>query len=560
MSARNRSRKKSTSRSVKRADAVGFVSGASSSDSVYRAASQLDSVMAVWNPGLTEANGDWEWERAPAVARTRDLVANNPYAGAAVDQAVAMQVGNAMRYSARHELMADRLGIDVVAASDLASQIEHVVATVAGDKLKRFDWEGKLTFAQQIELAARHLFVDGDALAVLRFDKGGLSPGWDWRTSVQMIDPDRLENPAGRFDSPNLRGGIETDGRRVVAYHIRNAHPADRSALADRYTFEKVPAREAWGRPIVVHVYDPTRAGQMRGVSKFVRGLRAFKALEGYTEKELAAAAVNAMHSATIKTTKTAAEAGEMLGLAQIEKLGEVRNALYKGVNPTVAGGGRVIPLAPGDELQLQATPRHVASFQGFVTTMLQGIASSLGLSASQLMADFSKTNFSSWRAEMLIVWRGVMRDRELITSQFCDPILLALIEEAIDKGEITPPAGCPDVYECTTGWLAGRWIGPSRGTIDPAGEVDGAVKRMAAMLSDHETEAMELGGGDYEAIAGQLEYERELQEGKGLRSTAMQQLLGMPQPGAPAPAPQPQPENANAGNVVEPAAAPAEE
>lgn len=522
-------------------------------DSMYRASSQTDSIMSVWNPPLNDPNSDWAWERTPAVARTRDLVANNPYAGAAVDQAVAMQVGNDLRYSARHELMAQRLGITVEQASELATQIERAWDSAANDKLKRFDWHGRLTFGQIVELAARHLFVDGDALAVLRWDKGALRPGWKWRTSLQLLDPDRLENPNGLMNSTTLVNGVELDaeGRFVAAYHIRNAHPADRSFLSDRYTWERVPARESWGRPIVLHVFDPQRAGQLRGVSKFVRCLRGFKALEGYTDKELAAAAVNALHSATITTPKTATEAGEMLGLPDLEAIGEFKKEFYGEMNIRLPNGGRVIPLAPGDELKLDATPRHVASFQGFVTTILQGVAASLGLAASQLTMDFSKTNFSSWRGEMLQVWRGVLRDRALIASQFCDPILLAVIEEAIDNGEITPPEGCPALYECTTGWLAGRWIGPSRGTIDPAGEVDGAVKRIAAMLSTHEDEALELGGGDYQAIAGQLQWEVEMQREKGLQSSAVRELMGAPQPGAAAPTVQP--ENVGKGNVAEP-------
>lgn len=539
--------------------AVGFV--APGSDAVHRAASQTDSIMSTWNPWLNDPNSNWAWERTPAVARTRDLVANNPHAGAAVDQAVAMQVGNKIRFSPRHELMALYLGIDVDAASELATQIEKAASSAFNDKLKRFDWEGKLTFGQQVEMIARHLYVDGDAFAVLRMEKGALKTGWSWRTSVQLIDPDRVENPNATMDTATLRGGIETDGRHVVAYHIRNAHPADRAMMADRMTWARVAAREAWGRPTVVHVFDPQRVGQMRGVSRFVRCLRAFKALEGYTDKELAAAAVNAMHAATIETPGPQGEAAAALGGQQLsdslKQMGDVYKAYYKGVNPTLGNGGRVIPLAVGQKLTLQSAPRHVASFTGFTTTILQGVAASLGLAASMLTMDFSKTNFSSWRAEMLQVWRGVLRDRSLIASDFCDPVLLAVIEEGIVNGLITPPEGCPDLYECTHGWLAGQWIGPSRGTIDPSGEVQGAVDRIAAMLSTHEDEALELGGGDYQAIAGQLEWEREMQAGKGLTSTAMQSLLGMPKPGAAAPVVQP--ENAGKGNVVEPAPEPAQ-
>lgn len=547
-------------RFAKRASAAATVSGAQNgvgvapgSDTIYRAASYTDGVMATWNPGLSAPDSESTWERMSATARIEDLVRNNGHAAAAVDQLVNMIVGVDFRYSARHELMAERLGIPKEQAFVLASEIEKAWNSFAYDKLNRGDWQRRLSFGQQVNITARHQRVHGNGFAVLRFDKGELAPGWKWRTSVQLIHPTRCDNPIGRQNSATLTNGVETDGREVVAYHFRNAHPADRGRIADRMTFERVPAREPWGRPIVIHVRDTQQADELLGVSKFMPVVRPFKQLADYVEKELASASLNAMYGAHIKTTKTAGEAGEALGIQQLQQLGELRNTFYKGADPRLGNGSRIAVLAPGDEFELNAVPRHVASFQGFITTMLQGIAAALGLAGSQLTMDFSKTNFSSWRGEMLQVWRGVLRDRALIAAQFCDPVLLAVIEEGIDNGSINPPAGCPDLYECTTGWLAGRWIGPSRGTIDPSGEVQGAVARISAGLSTHEDEAMELGGGDYEAIKGQLAYEDEMWGDTGLTPTALREMHGQPQPGAAAPV---QPENAGKGDVVEPAPA----
>jgi lambda family phage portal protein len=555
MSAMTRPRD-ATGRFAKRASAAASVSGAQNgstppgADTFHRAASQTDSIMQAWNPALIDPNGAWPYEHVSATARVEDLVRNNGFAATAIDQTVAMIVGVDFRYSARHELMAQRLKISVEQASVLASEIEHAWDSFANDKLHRGDWSGQLSFGQQVNLAARHKFTNGEAFAVLRFDKGALSPGWNWRTSLQMIHPARVENPTPMPMSGKIINGVETDGRRVVAYHVRNAHPADRSMFADRFTFEKVPARESWGRPVMIHVRDTNQVGEMRGMSKFLPVLRPFKQLSDYIEKELSSASLNAMFGAYIKTTKTAGEAGEALGVEQLKALGELRSTFYRGANPRLGNGSRIPVLAPGDEFTLNAVPRHVASFQGFVTTMVQSIAAALGLAGSQLTMDFSKTNFSSWRGEMLQVWRGVLRDRSLIASQFCDPVLLAVIEEGIDNGMINPPEGCPDLYECTTGWLAGRWIGPPRGTIDPAGEVDGAVKRISAGLSTHEDEALELGGGDYQAIKGQTAFEDEMWGDTALTPTALREMRGAPQPGAAAP----QPENVGKGNVALPA------
>lgn len=504
-------------------------------DTVHRAASGTDSLLASWNPGLNDPNSAWQYERGTAVARTRDLVANDGQAAAAVDQAVGMQVGVDFRYAPQHELMAARLRITKEQASILADEVIAAWDAWSNDRLARCDWEGELPFGQMVNLMARHKYADGEALAIVKTDKDPRADEWPWMTSVHIIDPDRLENPPGLQNNATLTNGVETDGRQVTAYHIRNAHPADRSMFADRFTFAKVPARESWGRPIVLHVKDKKRAGQRRGVSKFVAVLRKFKQLQDYSEKELASAALNAMFGAHIKTTKTVGEAGEALGLKQLEELGKVRTTFYKGADPRL-NGVRIPVLAPGDDFSLNAVSRHVASFEGFSKTMGRAIAVALGVSGSALLGDYTGMSFSTWQGEMLPIWRGVLQDRALIAQQFCDPVLLAVIEEAIEDGRINPPAGCPGPYECTTGWLAGLWIGPSKGTIDPKAEVEAADMRVGGGFSSIETEALAMGNADVLGTIGQVAFERDEFAAKGFKPTGIQKLEGAPQPGAAAP------------------------
>lgn len=516
-------------------------------DAVNRAASSTDQVMAMWQPGMTEPNLTHAFEARAITDRARDLVANNPFAAAAVDRRVSMTVGLTLRFSSQHELMAKRLGISPEDASILASQIEAAWESWANDPLFRNDYEQDQPFGGQMNVVERHHFVDGDGLGVMRWDD---SPAWKWRTSLQVVDPDRLGNPSGAMNRDRLVNGIETDGRRAIAYHIRQAHPADWTSLGRAMTYERVPVRQDTGRPIVLHLRTKRRAGEKRGLSRFASTMKLFKQTDQYTEAELSSALLNAVFGGYITTTKTTGEAGEALGIAQLKDVGELRKEFYKGTNPRLSNGARIPVLAPGDDFKLNAVPRHVQSFQGFLTTSLQAIAAPLGLAGSQLTMDFSKTNFSSWRGEMLMVWRDVLQGRALAETQFANQVLLCVIEEAIDNGDVTPPAGCPGLYENPAGWLAGRWIGPARGTIDPEGEVKGAVARVANGLSTLEIEALEANGSDYQANAGQLAFERDLFLAKGLTPMALRAMLEAVEADAPS---APQPENAATGNVAQP-------
>jgi lambda family phage portal protein len=506
-----------------------------------------------WDVGTTEPNSAWTGQARTITDRARDLVANDEQAATAIERLVAMQVGVDFRFSPQHELMAQRLGIDVEKASILADEIEQAFESWSNDRLNRGDWEEKQSFGQQVNLAGRHLAIDGDAFALLRWDSGPLRNGWKWRTSLHVIDPDRVASPLGYSINPNIVNGIETDGRRPVAVHIREAHPADVREWGRAMNFERVPMCEPWGRPIVIHAHARKRAGEQRGLSRFLPTLFAFCQMRGYKITEVSAAKLNAMFGAHITTAKTPAEATDALGVDNIIAAATAREEIYKGHEPRLPDGSRIPVLAPGDEFNLNAVPRHVASFEGFVRTMGRGIAAALGVSGSEFLGDFTSMSFSTWRGEFLPIWQRVLQDRALIASQFCDRVLLAVIEEGIDNGMINPPEGCPDLYACTHGWLAGQWIGPSRGSIDPGGEVDAANKRVAGGYSSIERETLELGTtADYRGNAGQVGYERDVWNKQGLKPTAIRELEGEPKPGAAAPTP-PQPENKAAGNVVEP-------
>jgi lambda family phage portal protein len=517
-------------------------------DVARRAASTTDQVLAAWRPGLTAPNHDTQWERDEYVGRTRDLVNNSSWAAGAVDRVVANVVGFALRFSSRHGVMAKLLGIPVETASILSTQVERALQTWGNDPLGRCDWHGRMTAGEMIALAYRHRYVEGRGLGVLRFDETP-RPGWKWRTSLQLVDPDRLSQPLGVPERPELSRGVETDGREIVAYHFREAHPADRTAYGKQLRWERVPARHDYGRPIVLDLRATHRAGELHGVSPFVAVLRRFKALDRYTEAEIQAAAVNALFAAVFKTTRSSGDAADALNVKALDEHAGARAAFY-GSDARLSDGSKIAQLYPEDELQMLTTPRHVASYQGFASTTLQAIAAGLpGCSYETLSMDFSKTNYSSFRGAQNEAWKAILNERALVVQQFAVPMALAVIEEAIDNGDIDVPPDCPELYECPAGWLAGRWIGPGRGYVDAVKEVTASAMKIAGGLSTLEDETLENTGGDYEANVEQLAYEKELFAKSGLAPAGIAEMTAAadaanavePRPEEPAPENSPQ-------------------
>ena len=82
----------------------------------------------------------------------------------------------------------------------------------------------------------------------------------------QLVEGDRVDTPTGRFADPSVVAGVESDADGMpVAYHI-----ADRSPGALRpgpQSWTRFPAwDEESGERLILHLVDPERLGQTRGV------------------------------------------------------------------------------------------------------------------------------------------------------------------------------------------------------------------------------------------------------------------------------------------------------
>lgn len=105
--------------------------------------------------------------------------------------------------------------------------------------------------------------------------------------------------------------------------------------------------------------------------------------------------------------------------------------------------------------------------------------------------------NFSSARGSLNEFWRtcGMMRD--WFSDDFCQPIYEAWFAEAVARGRIhapgffTDPAVQKAYTEC-------KWNGPSRTALNPAQEVEAAMKRVESGFSTAQEETAQLTGGDW--------------------------------------------------------------
>lgn len=503
-----------------------LVRAASGVEVSYRHGAAQRQALDGWNVGQTSADAYWLRDRDDFVAKTRDLLAREPWAQGGVERKLDMLVGAGWRPSIKPD--AAVLGITQEQAAALGSSLERNYRTWADDPLCRCDVEETLNASWLMHMAVMEHTITGDGLGVVRWKPGR---GWGYRTAIQIVDADRLSNPNGAPETEYLRGGVEknTDGA-PVAYHIRNAHPGDYlgSTSPDAFSWTRVERREEWGRPRVMHLFRKDRPGQTRGVSKLVAALARFKQLQRYADSELANAVVNALFAATITSSFDPTVAQEHLTSSAVAGVHDLRHSFYEQYNPTLSGA-RIQHLFPGDDLKFLTSSREAGSLGVFTQTFLRSISSGLDIAYEQMSMDWSNVNYSSARMLLIEIWRGVMKSRSLIGMMWATPTLLAVSEDGIDAGLVEVPATKVDLYEAPAAWLKGQWIGPAKGWGDPVKEPTGALMQVAMGSTTLEAIAAEQ-GGDLEMNVPQLGREVELFKREGLLPPALRDMLAASQ------------------------------
>jgi lambda family phage portal protein len=463
----------------------------------YDAGDVMSAETSAWQPSREHPDSEIGWSRDLTTARARDLVRNNGYAAGGIQRELDSVVGSQFRPAARPDWRA--LGISEAAAVSVAEQMDAAWRLWADDPRHIADATRTAGWGSLVALAYRTRAIEGDAIAVLHWREGD----GPFATCLRVVDPDLLSNPGLRPDTDVMRGGVELDTWGApTAYHFRRAHEYAFWASGGRaQIWDRVVRALPWGRPQVVHSYDRHRDGQTRGVSRLAPVMDALKMQDKYGRVELQAAVLGALLGLFVSSRYDGEHVRDLLDDGKFMQMHEAREA----VNDLTFGGVRIPVLPPGDEITSVAVNRPGGQYEMFESAVLRRIATGLGTSYEQLAMDWSKVNYSSARAALVEVWRGFTARRHEFAAQFCAPIRMAVMEEAVDRGLVRLPAGAPGLMDAPGAWLRAKWIGPGRGFVDPVKEAQAAAMRVGLGLSTMEDEAAELGGADYEDNLGQI-------------------------------------------------------
>jgi lambda family phage portal protein len=496
----------------------------------YDAADITSQEMGGWWPFLRSPDYEINRDRDRMVARARDLIRNDGWGTGAVNRILDNTVGAQFLLISKPDYMALRVAspkFDATWAAEFAAVVDAGWRMYADDPAHHCDASRVQTMTQMFNLALRHKLIDGDGLAVLLYLPELVGPyGARNATTLQMMDPDRLSNPAQAPDTMHLRGGVEIDDLGCpLAYHIRRVYPWDWYGAVDSMIWDRIERETPWGRPIVVHDFDRQRASQNRGVSVLTPILARFKMLTKYDAAELQQAILQTIFGTFI----TSPYDSQQLELALQDNPNEapsltayqqMRSEFHR-TRGVSLGGVRLPTLVPGEDIKTVSHTRPSATFADFEHALLRNVAAAMGMSAAQVSQDWSRTNYSSARAEMLDAWKTLTRRRADFASGFAMPIYCAWLEEEFDKGRVPLPAGAEYLAPFAAwrgAYAACNWVGPGRGWVDPLKERQGEVLGLDAGFTTLKEVVAQISGGDWRKVVSQRGVEVAAFKDRGLK------------------------------------------
>jgi lambda family phage portal protein len=344
--------------------------------------------------------------------------------------------------------------------------------------------DGKKSFRAVQNLVLKTIATDGEAFV-------RMVPGFKnkYRFALQMVDADQVDHLFTRFASKQeneIRMGIEVDvWGKPVAYHINPAHPSD---LGGSLIRERIPAE------YILHLYDPERVNQTRGVTWFHPVMQEMRMLGGYVEAELVAARV---------------------GAAKIGFLKHIDASSYEEPNADArysidANPGVIETLPPGMEFQ-EWNPDHPANaFPMFVKSMLRFIAGALGVSYNALASDLEGVNYSSMRSGLLIERDQWKMCQSMVKEDFLQPIFETWLSMALLSGQLVLDSRDPSRF------MEGKWESRGWQWVDPLKDVQASILSVGAGFDSRDAIIAE-GGGDVEEVFEQLSAEKKMAESYGL-------------------------------------------
>lgn len=420
---------------------------------------------AQWRPALRSIEDDVDSAWEPAVARAADLVQNSGWISGMFDQCVSNTVGSGMRLRCSPEN--DLFGQDEEAAQKWRNDVERRWGLWSETAIE-CDIEGRRTVAQMTEAAFRSWLSTGEILSEIVFRKRFGSPRG---TKVRLLPATKLSLDSDLFNRTVSGVVMDADGFPI-------GYMARRKNLAMGEYTTRVPARDAYGRPKVIHVFVGL-PGQVRGITPLVPVMKVAKQFDQLADSTLLGALIQTVFAANLQSEAPTEEA--IAGLLTPQ---EQQKLMAAGVSPfeawaemqagwadanviDVGIGGRIAQTFPGQKLEFLSPEMPHSHYKDFSMHLLREMARCLGLTYESATGDYDGATYSSVRMAVNEIFQITLARRKFVLAPFLQPIYEAWLEEEVASGRIPFPGGYGAFLANRVAATRAHWIGAPKPVAD---------------------------------------------------------------------------------------------
>ena len=375
-------------------------------------AAKRDHRTAGWTAGGGSANAEIATSEDVVRNRSRDLVRNNGYALQIVETIADHVVGTGI----------------VSAPIGRARRAQTAYADWQGE----CDFDGDQDLNGLLWLAEKGKNESGAAL--IRFRREAFDAGTTVAPlKLQLLEPDFID-PVKQGTTAGggwIERGIEYDAQgRRVAFWLLPAHPGDVASWRSlRMASERVPAEE------VVYLYDKLRPGQDRGMPVLAPAIMTLQNLRGYFEAELVRKRVAACMVGFLQTQ----DENIKIGTGEVPTYGTQKGQKFE--------PGMIFRGLPGESMTFNSPPAD-PGVDAMATQYLREASAACGVMFEQATGDFSRVNYSSFRAgghgfrrrTERRQWSFVHTVSRRVTARFTEAALAARLIATVPRWRHTPP------------------------------------------------------------------------------------------------------------------------
>jgi lambda family phage portal protein len=340
-------------------------------------------------------------------------------------------------------------------------------------------------------IMARTTALDGEIFVRLAYGEDGRWPRVQLIESHRVVSasvPREATRPWATFAEFD---GILFDARGRPAFYIVT-HDNDAFSKERAGTVSIIPADR------MVHVFEPARAGQTRGLSLFASVLHDIHDLDDLQQYEMMASKDTASRTRFIKNATGQAPVGDGTVIKRAKQMptgegtSEERSVYYRREL-----GASTHYLKHGDEVVPEEPLRPTAAQQEFWRTLERKITRGVGLSYAALMDYEGAWGGAALRGALVSDNRFYDVRMHNLTSPF-DRIYAHVMEAGVSMGRLK---------QAPKNFRRCKWQPPRRGTVDIGRESKAILDELRYGLRTEQDVLGEL-GTDHKATAAQREAE----------------------------------------------------